>query len=163
MAHGDAFRNPARHMRAGETEPGRWNELCIPSRAWRAYPSTVALTSDPAQVTCVPCRDILELERRAVMDEPAAPDKMPVYLSVADIAEHFGVAVDTVLHWRARYGPDRTAAELAKAPACPQPDIGLGVKRTMAGWRPERLADWDAWRKTLPGRGAGGGRPPKQA
>lgn len=84
------------------------------------------------------------------------------FLSAADIAEHFGVNADTVQHWRDRYGPDRPPAELAKAPPCPEPDVALGAKRRLAGWRPDRLPEWDAWRASLPGRGAGGGRPPRQ-
>ena len=83
-----------------------------------------------------------------------------VYLGVADIAEHFGVPARTVQNsWRARYGPDRTAEAIAKAPVFPQPDVYLGRVHRQAGWRQKRLAEMEAWRASLPGRGAGSGRP----
>jgi hypothetical protein len=59
MTHGDAFRDPPRHARGGTEEPARWNELCLPQRAWRSWPSTVALASDTTAVTCRACLEIL--------------------------------------------------------------------------------------------------------
>lgn len=89
--------------------------------------------------------------------------KPKVYWSTADIAALFSVPNHTVSMWLVRYGPDRTAAEIAKAPVCPQPDIILGVGRPNAGWDPDTAeARWRTWRESLPGRGAGGGRPPRQ-
>lgn len=85
--------------------------------------------------------------------------KTPVYVTVADIAAYFGVSDKTVHSWRARYGPGRDAAAIAKAPTCPQPDIHVGVQRPLAAWRVERLREWDDWKESLPGPGAGGGRP----
>jgi hypothetical protein len=86
--------------------------------------------------------------------------EQPVYLTAADIAAHFGVPANTVHLWRERYGPDRTAEAILKAPTCPQPDpVRVGVKRPVAVWSEGRLGEWDAWRASLPGRGAGGGRP----
>ncbi len=89
----------------------------------------------------------------------AEPGCVPAFLSAADIAAHFGVPAATVQTWRSRYGPDRPAAEIVKAPVCPQPDAVLGLRKPQAGWQAGRLAEWEAWRASLPGRGAGGGRP----
>lgn len=83
----------------------------------------------------------------------------PVYLSAADIAAHLGVEPGTVHTWRARYGSDRSVEEIAKAPTCPQPDVTLGRRKPQAGWHPRRLAEWERWRASLPGKGSGGGRP----
>lgn len=52
--------NAARHMRSGECEPARWNELCLARSSWRAYPSTAALTSNPELVRCMSCIAIME-------------------------------------------------------------------------------------------------------
>jgi hypothetical protein len=90
----------------------------------------------------------------------AAVGEQVVYLSAADIADHFGdIEAKTVHTWRARYGPDRSPEAIAKAPTCPQPDMYLGRRKPQAGWREDRLPEWDAWRASLPGSGAGGGRP----
>ena len=87
-----------------------------------------------------------------------------VYLLAADIAEHFGVPVRTVTNsWQARYGPDRTPEQIAKAPVFPRPDAYFGRAWPRAVWLPERLAEIEAWRAALPGRGAGSGRPRKPA
>ena len=83
----------------------------------------------------------------------------PVYLSAGDIADHFGVATNTVHSWRTRYGPGRPADAIAKAPVCPQPDVYVGVGAPQAGWRQDRMPEWEAWRLSLPGSGAGGVRP----
>jgi hypothetical protein len=89
-------------------------------------------------------------------------DGPAVYLTAADIAGHFGVPVRTVQNsWRARYGPGRTAEQVVKAPTMPQPDLYLGRQHPQAAWREDRLGELEAWRASLPGRGAGGGRPRK--
>lgn len=80
------------------------------------------------------------------------------YLSAADIAALFGVQPGTVEKWRSRFGPDRTPEEIAKAPVFPPPDALIGP---FAGWLPEREEEIREWRKSLPGSGAGGGRPRK--
>src|SRR5580704_15044573 len=82
-----------------------------------------------------------------------------VYLSVADIAGHFGVAANTVHSWRTRYRPGRSLEETAQAPVPPQPDVYVGVGKPQAGWRQDRISEWDEWRDKLPGQGAGSGRP----
>lgn len=84
------------------------------------------------------------------------PGDAVVYLSVADIADHFGVAANTAHSWRTRYRPGRSLAETAKAPVCPQPDVLVGVGKPVAGWRQDRMAEWDAWHASLPGKGSGG-------
>lgn len=89
---------------------------------------------------------------------PIAGDAV-VYLSVADLADHFGVAANTVHTWRARYRPGRSLEETAKAPVPPQPDVYVGVGKPQAGWRQDRIGEWDEWRTKLPGQGAGSGRP----
>jgi hypothetical protein len=93
--------------------------------------------------------------------------KVPtVLLTAADIADHFsetpGRTVDAALvqTWRNRYGPNRTAEEIAKAPTCPQPVMSVGVRRPIDVWLPGQLPQWDAWYDSRPGQGAGGGRPP---
>lgn len=99
---------------------------------------------------------------RAMAPHAEAGDA-PVYLSAADLAAHFEVAPSTIHSWRSRYRPGRGAEALAKAPSCPQPDVYVGVGKPQAGWRQDRLAEWDKWHGSLPGRGAGGGRPPSDA
>lgn len=92
-----------------------------------------------------------------------AEEKPKQYWGVAEIGVLFGVKGHTVDVWMRRYGPERTAAELAKAPAYPQPDIVLGVGRPNVGWDPAREQEWRDWKASLPGQGAGGGRPRKDA
>lgn len=74
------------------------------------------------------------------------------YLSAADLARELGVARQAVSVWRARYAGTPTPF--------PEPDTVTG--RT-AGWRRERIPEIKAWRESLPGQGAGGGRPRKDA
>ena len=85
-----------------------------------------------------------------------------VYWAGTDIGVLFGVSGATVSAWLARYHPNRSAAEIAKAPTCPQPDIVLGVARPNAGWDPAREGEWRDWYASRPGPGAGGGRPRKE-
>jgi hypothetical protein len=87
------------------------------------------------------------------------PGDAVVYLAVSDLADHFGVAANTVHSWRTRYRPGRGLEETAKAPNCPQPDVIVGMHHPQAGWRQDRLQEWDAWHASLPGQGAGSGRP----
>lgn len=61
------------------------------------------------------------------------------YLSIADIARHFGVDVSTVATWRKRY------------PGFPAPDATVGDH---PGWRQARVADIEQWKLSRPGAGA---------
>jgi hypothetical protein len=82
------------------------------------------------------------------------------YMSVSDIGELFGVGAHTVGQWMHRYSPDRSAEAIAKAPTMPQPDVYIGLgNRPIAGWSSSREAELRAWKASLPGPGAGGGRP----
>ena len=75
------------------------------------------------------------------------------YMSVADIAALFGVAPGTVEKWRQRY-PEGSATPF------PAPDAitGIGHGMRFRGWLPKRADEFRAWKASLPGRGAGGGR-----
>jgi hypothetical protein len=73
--------------------------------------------------------------------------------------------VGTVAEWLGL-----TPAALAKAmqrhPGYPQPDATIAPGRGRngkpdEGWLPSRQREWEAWKASLPGRGAGGGRPRK--
>lgn len=69
---------------------------------------------------------------------------MREYVGAATVASWFEVSRSTVAKWRERYDD------------CPSPDATIdGVP----GWLPHRKADWEAWRRTRPGQGSGGGRP----
>jgi Homeodomain-like domain len=85
------------------------------------------------------------------------------YWSVTEIGALFGVSGHTVDVWRRRYSPGRAEAEIQKAPAFPEPDIVLGVSRSLAGWSPERPREIREWYASRPGQGAGVGRPRKDA
>lgn len=93
------------------------------------------------------------------MDPHAEAGDAEVYLSTADLAVHFGVAASTMHGWRSRYRPGRDAEALRAAPSCPQPDVYVGVGKPQAGWKQDRLPEWDEWHASMPGQGAGGGRP----
>ncbi|MEV0620641.1 hypothetical protein AB0I81_45465 [Nonomuraea sp. NPDC050404] len=67
------------------------------------------------------------------------------YLGVVGVAEALGVSRHAVHKWRTRY-PD----------AFPAPDVEVDGA---PGWRADRVAEIVQWRASLPGRGAGGGRP----
>lgn len=63
---------------------------------------------------------------------------------------------------------DTTPGALAKAmqrhPNWPVPDAEITPGRgpgddVQRGWVDERRGEWEAWQASLPGRGAGGGRP----
>ncbi len=85
-----------------------------------------------------------------------------VYWGVGEIGALFGVPGQTVDVWRRRYGPNRTAEQLAKGPTCPAPDIVIGISRPIAGWHPSREQEWRHWHASRPGAGAGGGRKRKE-
>ncbi len=73
------------------------------------------------------------------------------YVGVGVIAKWFDVSPGTVTKWQSRYAESHpTPAHDAEI----EPD---GTK----GWLPEREAEWRTWADGRPGRGAGGGRPPR--
>jgi len=92
-------------------------------------------------------------------------------MTSADVADAFTkakvtkqpVAPELVQSWRGRYGPDRTPGEIAKAPTMPRPAFSVGVRRSIDVYHPVQLPALFAWRRSLPGQGAGGGRPPGRA
>ncbi|OLT13836.1 hypothetical protein BJF78_21010 [Pseudonocardia sp. CNS-139] len=71
------------------------------------------------------------------------------YLGVIGVAEAFGVTRHAVHKWRSRY-PGGSSHPF------PEPDVEIDGA---PGWSPDRLEELMNWRSTLPGRGAGGGRP----
>ena len=73
------------------------------------------------------------------------------YLGMADIARQLGVTASAVTTWRSRYRDTPTPF--------PAPDVEIGLDRSIPGWRPGRMKEIRRWRDTLPGQGAGGGRP----
>jgi len=72
------------------------------------------------------------------------------YLGVLGVAEQLGVTRHAVHKWRSRHpaGSDHPF---------PHPDVEIDG---LPGWRAERMTEINQWRQGLPGRGAGGGRPP---
>lgn len=70
------------------------------------------------------------------------------YLDMAEVGAWFGVKGATVSAWRKRY---------ADTNPCPEPDALIGEQ--VAGWLPERKAEWEAWERSRAGQGVGGGRP----
>jgi transposase-like protein len=72
------------------------------------------------------------------------------FLGVVGVAEALGVTRHAVHKWRARY-PAGTSHQF------PEPDVEVDGA---PGWRADRLEEIVRWREGLPGRGAGGGRPP---
>ena len=81
-----------------------------------------------------------------------SPDPV-CYLQVAGIAAALGMKPATLSQaiWR---NPDHPVPE---HDAELLPGHGKGPD---LGWLPSRVPDWKAWLDGLPGRGAGGGRPP---
>jgi hypothetical protein len=71
------------------------------------------------------------------------------YLGVLGVAEALGVSRHAVHKWRSRYPSD-------SAHPFPEPDVEIDGA---PGWLAARLDEIVQWRETLPGRGAGGGRP----
>jgi transposase-like protein len=72
------------------------------------------------------------------------------HLGVSGLADALGVSRHLVSKWRSRYGTD-------SAHPFPEPDVTVDE---LPGWAPARVAEVERWREGLPGRGAGGGRPP---
>jgi hypothetical protein len=71
------------------------------------------------------------------------------YLGVVGVAEALGYGRHAVHKWRARYPAGSNHP-------FPEPDVEIDGA---PGWRPDRLPAITNWHATLPGRGAGGGRP----
>lgn len=72
------------------------------------------------------------------------------YLGVLGVAGELGVTRHAVHKWRSRY-------PTASDHPFPQPDVEIDG---IPGWRAKRMALITRWSEGLPGRGAGGGRPP---
>jgi hypothetical protein len=77
------------------------------------------------------------------------------YLGQAAIGRQLGVSRHLVATWRNRYRD-------SPAPF-PEPDAWIEESdgRDVPGWLPSRIPEIRAWRSSLPGQGAGGGRPRK--
>lgn len=80
----------------------------------------------------------------------------PRYLGQAAISRELGVSRGVVGTWRNRYKDTPTPF--------PEPDVLIGADdgdddRAIPGWLPGRLEEIRRWRDSLPGQGAGGGRP----
>lgn len=73
------------------------------------------------------------------------------YLGLTGIAERLGVTRAAVAKWRSRY-------PAGSAHPFPEPDVE--IDGGFPGWLPARLPEIEGWRAGMPGRGAGGGRPP---
>lgn len=79
------------------------------------------------------------------------------YLGQAAIARQLGVTRHLVGTWRNRYRNSPTPF--------PEPDAWTGDDdddKAVPGWLPERMDEITEWRRSLPGQGAGGGRPPER-
>jgi hypothetical protein len=74
---------------------------------------------------------------------------MERYLGVLGVAEALGVSRHAVHKWRSRYPSD-------SAHPFPEPDVEVDGA---PGWAARRVDEIMQWRESLPGRGAGGGRP----
>lgn len=74
------------------------------------------------------------------------------HVGVYEVARALGVDQRTVSKWIDRYPP-----RMGVRPT-PTPDVTVG---SIMGWHPERIDEWRAWRASMPGQGAGGGRPRK--
>lgn len=97
----------------------------------------------------------------------ATPGEPVGYMNVTDIGNLFQppVASSTVQNWRLRrYSRDDNPERIAGADPFPDPCIVLGLgEHGIVGWHPDRAGEIIAWNATRPGRGAGGGRPRKEA
>ena len=78
------------------------------------------------------------------------------YLGQAAIARQLGVSRHLVGTWRNRYRNSPTPF--------PEPDILIleSDGKDIPGWLPGRMDEITAWKASLPGQGAGGGRPRKE-
>jgi hypothetical protein len=81
------------------------------------------------------------------------------YLSQAAIGRQLGGSRHLVGTWRNRYKDTPTPF--------PEPDAWTGDDddddRSVPGWLPGRMTEIRQWRDSLPGQGAGGGRPRRDA
>ena len=77
------------------------------------------------------------------------------YLGQASVARELGVTRHLVGTWRNRYKDTGMPF--------PEPDVIVDESdgRDVPGWLPESMDVIRAWRASLPGQGAGGGRPRK--
>lgn len=71
------------------------------------------------------------------------------YVGAVGIADALGVSRHAVHKWRTRY-------PAGSSHPFPEPDVEVDG---LPGWRPARITEMTRWRESLPGRGAGGGRP----
>ncbi|QYC54386.1 helix-turn-helix DNA binding domain protein [Microbacterium phage Pickles13] len=78
----------------------------------------------------------------------------PTYLTLADIARVIGVGIDSMRVYHQRASRNRRAGE-TKPGDLPAPDETFGRSPV---WSSDTVTEWIASR---PGRGAGGGRPPR--
>lgn len=78
------------------------------------------------------------------------------YLTLADIARVIGVGIDSMRVYHQRAARNRRMNE-PRPGDLPKPDETFGRSPV---WSAETVSEWIAQR---PGRGAGGGRPPRQA
>lgn len=72
------------------------------------------------------------------------------HLGYNGLAEALGVTRHAVYKWRSRHPAGSET---------PFPDPDVEIDGT-PGWLPDRVGEVIRWREGLPGRGAGGGRPP---
>lgn len=82
----------------------------------------------------------------AVASIPAVTTR---YIGAIGIADALGVSRHAVHKWRTRY-------PAGSSHPFPEPDVEIDGS---PGWHPARITDVTRWRDSLPGRGAGGGRP----
>lgn len=59
--------------------------------------------------------------------------------------------------------PEALTKAMERHPGWPAEDASIWLARTYRGWLPERRAEWETWKASLPGQGKGGGRPPRAA
>lgn len=80
----------------------------------------------------------------------------PTYLTLADIARVIGVGVDSMRVYHQRAAKNRRA-KTPRPGDLPAPDETFGRSPV---WSSDTISEWIDAR---PGRGAGGGRPPREA
>jgi hypothetical protein len=153
-----ACEKPVTFDRLGETTMSALDELePVKRRLGDLEEAVLAGTASAAEVT--------EYVLLAAAYGASLGIEQPALLTVADIADHFTettgetVSAALVQTWRARYGPDRPAEAIRKAPTFPASAMAVGLRKPIDVWLAGQLPQIDAWRKSLPGQGAGGGRP----
>lgn len=82
--------------------------------------------------------------------------KLTTYLTLADIAHEINVGIDSMRTYHQRASRNRRA-NTSRPGDLPAPDETFGRSPV---WNEETINEWIANR---PGRGAGGGRPPRRA